>query len=216
MSTQSSLIGMSKSEVMSEKSKRLDDEERKFKSHFRGQVEALTAILDGELYSVYGFSNIVEYAAVRLDVGKSRVYQLLDCGYVFKALGENSTIVEKLTHEGLLRPLAGMATESKVKVLQAAVKEAKDGALTGPFIQDLARERFNWKSRKEFKASNKPDSVKQQEAFEAFAGKSQRLMGALIELGIPTQLVEAYGPPKAWGPLWEHFVEWFEELKELS
>lgn len=220
---QQPLIQKSSGEIMSEKAKRLDDLEREIKHGFRQQAEALTEINDQRLYEVFGFVSIVEYAEVRLDRRKSWVYQMLDCGAVFQCLSGHSAVAEKLTHESLLRPLQGMKPESKVKVLEAAAKEAKDGALSGPFIEDLAKSRFRWKPRDEFIAeqraerdAKKPESVVRQEAFEAHAKASQRAFGSLLELGNPTDLVERYGSPRNWGPLWDRFCEWYDELRELS
>lgn len=184
--------------------------EARFKRGFREQVESLAEIKHRELWRSFGFQHFMDYCRARLDLQKSRVYQLLDAAEVFGLLAaRNSTVVESLTNENQVRPLAGMkSVASKVRVLEAAAKVAEEhgGKITGKLVESVARDKFDWTPRAEYRRQQADARAKRKLERRQFVDKFNRRVEALVELGPPAELVEAYGSAFEW--------EWFRKLKD--
>jgi hypothetical protein len=202
----------------SERRARLEWLERQFREGFRAQIRALTEIKERELFRLHGYSDFAAYCKGRLDVGRSRAYQLLDFSEAIEALGE-SPLVEKITSEAQIRPLAGMKVEAKVRVLERAAKvaEQQKQPMTGKLVEDVARKNFHWKSRSEFKAERKKLELEQdpEARRKAVLAAFSKAAEAIMQLGEPEDLAREFGEPQQWTsflPLYE----WLKRAQEVG
>ena len=136
------------------------------------RVKALAEIHEKELYVTAGFGDFLSYAKERFEIGRAHAYRLLDMAEVLKvAEARNSPVGEKITHENLIRGLAGMKPENKLKCLEIAsnVARQRNAPLTGPLVNDIAQKNMGWKPAKEYRESRKPEQDHTQETVELVA-----------------------------------------------
>jgi hypothetical protein len=92
--------------------------------------ELLLSAHDGRAWAALGYKSWREYAVAEFKFAQSRVYQLLSFEYVKRALEENSTIVEKPTHESQARPLARLQPAKQREAWDKAVETSATGKPT--------------------------------------------------------------------------------------
>jgi ParB family chromosome partitioning protein len=99
---------------------------------------ALMVVRDSKLYR-HGHSTFEDYCRVRWNMGKSRVYQMIDAAIVVENLQE-STMVELPTSERQARPLAQLEPEQQREAWRKVVDTAPGGRVTAAHVQSVVDE----------------------------------------------------------------------------
>lgn len=93
---------------------------------------ALKEIRDSNLYKAAGYSSFESYCNEVWQIGRSRVYQLIDFVEMTARLSHNIDVSD--LHEACVRPLIGMDDDSAAEVIEKArdiaVDEGKQGVTT--------------------------------------------------------------------------------------
>lgn len=185
--------------------KELEAAEARMRSGFAAMVHAMFDVHRRSLYRAAGFEEFLDYCRERHGFGRSHSYRMLSAGELLDVLPTDSPIWGKLTHEGQLRDLEGMATKGKVGILERAAREAekRKAPLTGKLVMEIAR-RTGWKSRAEFKAeqrekrnAEKPTDQKMAEAATATRDALEAAFAAILQYGDAREIVELVGDPGA-------------------
>jgi hypothetical protein len=160
----------------------LDAAEAKLHRSFAEVAATLTDIRRRELYRGAGYIDFFRYAKERLSLGRRQAYRLLSAHEVLEQLrlcpaGHNGgTLADLITGERQLRYIAAMPVERQAKVIETAARKAPVGAaLTGPFIESVARHHFRWKSEREYRASKEKPAPKPDDAARINAARRSML-----------------------------------------
>ena len=107
---------------------------------------ALVEIRDSRLYRET-HNTFEEYCRDRWDMGRSRVYQLIDSASVQNNLSTTVDILPE--HERQARPLTKLAPQLQVEAWQRAVETAPEGKVTAKHVKSVVEEMAEKKSNKE-------------------------------------------------------------------